>query len=58
MFCLCRMTKKVAKDNDEKAEKHLDIDPCDRDDSEEEEVGQNINPKVAAKTTTKVKNPA
>jgi hypothetical protein len=52
------MTKKVAKDNDEKAEKHLDIDPCDRDDSEEEEVGQNINPKVAAKTTTKVKNPA
>ena len=43
------MPKKVAKDNDEK---HLDIDPCEKDESEEEEAGQNVTPK-AAKTTTK-----
>jgi hypothetical protein len=47
------MPKKVAKDNDEK---HIDIDPCDRDESEEEEAGQNITPKPAKKTTTKTKN--
>jgi hypothetical protein len=39
-----------------KNEKHLDIDPCDQDDSEEEEAGQNITPKAAKKTTTKTKN--
>ena len=49
------MPKKVAKDNDEE---HLDIDPCDKDDPEEEEAGQNITPKAAAKTTTKSKNSA
>ena len=49
------MPKKVAKDNDEK---HLDIDPCEKDESEEEEAGQNITPKAAAKTTTKSKNSA
>ena len=49
------MPKKVAKDNDEK---HLDIDPCEKDESEEEEAGQNITPKAAAKTTTKAKNSA
>jgi hypothetical protein len=41
-----------------KNEKHLDIDPCDQDDSEEEEAGQNITPKPAKKTTTKTKNSA
>ena len=41
-----------------KNEKHLDIDPCDQDVSEEEEAGQNITPKTAAKTTTKTKNSA
>jgi hypothetical protein len=41
-----------------KAEKHLDIDPCDKDDSEEEEAGQNITPKPVKKTTTKTKNSA
>ena len=49
------MPKKVAKDNDEK---HLDIDPCEKDESEEEEAGQNITPKAAAKTTKKSKNSA
>ena len=49
------MPKKVAKDNDEE---HLDIDPCEKDESEEEEAGQNITPKAAAKTTTKSKNSA
>ena len=49
------MPKKVAKDNDEK---HLDIDPCEKDESEEEEAGQNITPKAAAKTTTKTKKSA
>ena len=47
------MPKKVAKDNDEK---HIDIDPCDRDESEEEEAGQNITPKAVTKSTTKTKN--
>ena len=41
-----------------KNEKHIDIDPCDKDESEEEEAGQNITPKAAAKTTTKSKNSA
>ena len=41
-----------------KNEKHLDMDPCDKDDSEEEEAGQNITPKPAKKTTTKTKNSA
>jgi hypothetical protein len=50
VFCLCRMAKKN--------EKHLDMDPCDKDDSEEEEAGQNITPKPAKKTTTKTKNSA
>ena len=49
------MPKKVAKDNDEK---HLDLDPCEKDESEEEEAGQNITPKAAAKTTKKSKNSA
>jgi hypothetical protein len=49
------MPKKVAKDNDEK---HIDIDPCDRDESEEEEAGQNITPKAVTKSTTKTKNSA
>ena len=49
------MPKKVAKDNDEE---HLDIDPCEKDESEEEEAGQNITPKAAAKTTKKSKNSA
>ena len=49
------MPKKVAKDNDEE---HLDYGPYDKDESEEEEAGQNITPKAAAKTTTKSKNSA
>ena len=46
------MPKKVAKDNDE----NVDYGPYDKDDSEEEEAGQNITPKPAKKTTTKTKN--
>ena len=49
------MPKKVAKDNDEEVEKDLDYGPYDKDESEEEEAGQNVTPK-AAKTTTKSKN--
>ncbi len=52
------MPKKVAKDNDEEVEKDLDYGPYDKDESEEEEAGQNITPKAAAKTTTKSKNSA
>jgi hypothetical protein len=40
------------KDNDE----NVDYGPYDKDDSEEEEVGQNITTKDAPKTTTKTKN--
>jgi hypothetical protein len=54
VFCLYRMPKKVAKDNDE----NVDYGPYDKDDSEEEEAGQNITPKPAKKTTTKTKNSA
>ena len=52
VFCLCRIPKKVAKDNDE----NVDYGPYDKDDSEEEEAGQNITPKPVKKTTTKTKN--
>jgi hypothetical protein len=52
------MPKKVAKDNAEEVEKDLDFGPYDKDDSEEEEAGQNITPKAAEKTTTKTKNSA
>jgi len=48
------MPKKVAKDNAE----NVDYGPYDKDDSEEEEAGQNITPKATAKTTTKTKNSA
>jgi hypothetical protein len=44
------MPKKVAKDNDKEVEKDLDFGPYDKDDSEEEEAGQNITPKAATKT--------
>jgi len=46
------MPKKVAKDNDE----NVDYGPYDKDDSEEEEAGQNITPKPVKKTTTKTRN--
>jgi hypothetical protein len=50
VFCLCRIPKKVAKDNDKEVEKDLDFGPYDKDDSEEEEVDQNITPKAVTKT--------
>ena len=46
------MPKKNAKDHDE----NVDYGPYNKDDSEEEETGQNITPKADAKTTTKTKN--
>ena len=46
------MSKKVVKDHDEEVAKDIDFATYDKDESEEEEAGQNVTPK-AAKTTMK-----